>query len=119
VVPPVPAEGIGTELKAVITELNLKKWANCNTCNSLAGQMNAGGVEWVTANRATIIGQLRDARKKLGWGETLTAMYGIGTTRLGWRLDLNDIEGSLLNEAVRRWEAKLATRQPPPDTMPS
>ena len=56
-------EGVGTELKALLSYMNIKANPNCS-CNAKAKTMNKNGVNWCKDNKDTIIGWLEEEAKK-------------------------------------------------------
>lgn len=58
--PPVPAYGVGSELKAMIGWLShLRPPGKKCGCDARAAEMDRRGVDWCDANRSTIIDWLR------------------------------------------------------------
>lgn len=103
-----PKDGPGSELKRLIAELGLSPVKGCG-CNALAARMNAGGLEWCHVHRGEILDQLAAAASKAGWGEWARA--GALAAMGGW-LRPADPFGSMLSEAIRRWEAKARQQAP-------
>ncbi|MBX3447940.1 MAG: hypothetical protein KF777_00185 [Planctomycetaceae bacterium] len=123
---PAPTYGVGSELKKLLAELNIPS-AWCETCEGRAALMDAGGPQWCLSNRATIIGWLQEAETRFARHAALVERGdGIEPTekqiakaktaqrwRVGWNaarqlLWVNPLDphGSLINEAVRRAEAR-------------
>lgn len=73
--------------------------------------MDAGGVAWCQANRDEILMWLRSEQSRSGWAAKLKAAALAVTTGLAFRLDVSDLPGSLLDEALRR--ARVKTTDPP------
>lgn len=101
--PQIAAVGPGTEMKALLTELSLTPVSGCD-CNARAAQMNQWGTIGCRENRDEIIGWLKDQQQKASWSLTVTAACkALGCT---WFSILDPI-GSIVDEAIRRAEAKL------------
>lgn len=52
-------EGVGTELKKLLSWFNIKATPNC-TCNQKAKTMNDNGIEWCKHNKDLIISWLKE-----------------------------------------------------------
>lgn len=105
--PPAPvAPGVGTELKELLASLGVTDTAGCS-CTSRAAEMDRHGPAWCRANRGTIAGWLRDEAKARSWAERIAA--GVRAVAAGVANPL-DPYGSIVDEAVRRYDAK----NPPP-----
>lgn len=113
--PPVPAEGPGTELKAILESLGISA-ENCS-CSHRAGQMNVWGVGGCRARRAEIVGWLEVERDRRGWRDTLAA--GLRAIVIGLWLNPLDLLGSIVDEAIRRAEAKATPTPTRPAPGPS
>lgn len=99
-----PTGGPGTELKAILASLGPIP-RNCK-CNERARQMDVWGVAGCREHREQILAWLRQEKVKLGWLARLNAAVGAVRTGLAFHLDPRDVAGSLLDEAIRRAEAK-------------
>lgn len=60
-----PEDGVGTELKKLLSMVGIKASENCS-CNQRARAMNERGIEWCEQNRETIVGWLREEAGKRG-----------------------------------------------------
>lgn len=56
-------EGVGTELKALLSYINIKASPNCS-CNAKAKTMNKNGIQWCKDNQDTIVSWLEEEAKK-------------------------------------------------------
>jgi hypothetical protein len=102
---PIPAEGPGTELKAIFASLGITQSLGCG-CEALAKQMNVWGVARSRANRCRIVKQIEDTAKKRGWGETLLAAGAAVWSGLAWQINPLDRFGSLVDLALHRAEER-------------
>lgn len=91
----------GSELKAIFKALGISA---CVACKLLAKQMNRWGVDGCRDNRDYIIEQLTKRMDELGMGERLVIAARGVATGLAFKLDLADVVGSLVDEAIRRAE---------------
>lgn len=99
--------GPGTELKLLIRELKLR--IGCGSCDKMAAEMNANGIDWCRANREQIAQHLRDKAAKVKTWDKLKAAALAIASGLAFRIDPLDVYGSLVDEAIRR-----AEKQTPP-----
>jgi hypothetical protein len=97
-------KGVGDHMKDVTAELKLVMKQGCG-CASLAAEMNRLGAEGCRRDRARLVPKLQENAKRYSWGDVAKAAFSAMTTGLVWRLDLTDVYGSLLDEAIRRAEA--------------
>ena len=99
----------GTELKRIFSrELGVK---SCAACRGLARQMNNWGVAGCKDNRAYIVGELTKRMNDLGIVERVTIAAKAMTSGLAFKLDLADVTGSLVDEAIRRAEQSETEEQ--------
>lgn len=105
---PAPAEGPGTELKAMLLEIHAKPKIGCG-CEKMAQDMNRWGVEGCRNRRATIVATLRANAAKLNLLELAKAAFGGVTASWVGAIKLTDPLGSLADEAIRRADAKAQT----------
>lgn len=103
--PPRPAGGPGTELKALLASLGLTPPGGCG-CDDLAARMDAWGVAGCRERREDILARLRANAAKVGWLAKLKAGALAVAVGLAFRLDPRDPYPGLLDEAIRRAEAK-------------
>jgi hypothetical protein len=91
---------VGHELHALLAELGSQPTSGCG-CAAKAAQMNAWGIDGCRDHREDIVEWLKEAYTHATWLETI---------RAGWRglWVVNPLEpfGSLVDEAIRRAEAK-------------
>lgn len=57
------ADGVGTELKKLLSKIGINASPNCS-CNKRASLMNNNGIEWCEANIDTIVNWLEEESKK-------------------------------------------------------
>lgn len=107
VVPDLPMEAfspapVGTHLTALLKELGSDPTSSC-ACAAHAAQMDVWGIEGCERNRDEIIRWLKVAYNHSGWIEAM---------RIGWNglFVINPLDpfNSLLDEAIKRAEAKLS-----------
>ena len=60
-----PAEGVGTELKKLLSRIGITSTAGCS-CNARASLMNENGIEWCEANIDQIVSWLREEATNRG-----------------------------------------------------
>lgn len=94
-------QGPGTELKTLLADLGFKTESACG-CKSLARQMDRWGVDGCRQRRAEIVNRLRANQKKVKWYEQVKAAARSVQSGLAFKIRLNDIAGSLVDEAIRR-----------------
>lgn len=105
--PPPPADGVGSELKAMLARYGFQESAGCG-CEAFAGDMNRWGVAGCEARRDTILGWLNKQAEKRNWWEKAAAWAKAAAG--GLVISPKDPAASLLDEAVRRYSAKVAAR---------
>ena len=99
--------GPGTELKNILEEeLGFEDNGTCR-CDNHAHAMDSWGVDGCRKRRPVIVKWLEDSYSKTGTLQALKATWTIICSRMLWRLDLNDILGSIVDEAIRRAESKV------------
>ena len=103
---PAPTGGPGTELKALLADMGVTEKAGCG-CADKARLMDARGPAWCRDNRALLVDWLREAAGKMSFFDRLKA-----GARAAWHSPLDPV-GALVDEAVRRAEAKTAAASPP------
>ena len=101
----VPTEGPGTELKSLFGELGLVG-KGCGSCNDRAWLMNVWGAQGCREHRDEILGWLREQQAKLGWLETLAAGARLATVSLVHQVGPAGVASWLVDELIRRAEAK-------------
>jgi hypothetical protein len=106
--PKPPPAGPGTELRALLAGLGQDGRGGCS-CAARVRRMDEWGVAGCKANRAEIVGWLREERARVGWWQKArAAVLGVAGGAMAW-LDPRDPLGSLVDEAIRRAEAKAET----------
>lgn len=98
------ANGPGTQLKKLLTELGIKSFIGCG-CEQKMWQMNIWGIEGCRQRANTIRGWIAEAQSKTGWLATITAATNAATSGLALQIDPLDIPGSLVRLAIERAEA--------------
>lgn len=99
----VPAEGPGTELKAIIASLGVTPTSTCG-CESLANEMNMLGVDGCRRERERLVSALREKREAFGLEDTVKAAALAFANGLAWRINWKDPLPDLFDVAVRRAE---------------
>lgn len=115
--PAAPDHGPGTELVAMLASVGIEP-DSCK-CKARARAMNAWGVEGCNRKRAEIVAWLTAEREARGWREKLKAAGWAVLTGLVVRVNPLDQLGSLVDEAIRRAEAKTPKMAPPPVRKPA
>lgn len=100
----VPVGGPGTELKAVFAQLGVPA---CQACHETAAQMDAWGVAGCKAHRGEIVAGLRERAEKISWWQKRKAEVNAVISGLAFRVNWLDPFPSLVDESIRRAEAKL------------
>lgn len=116
--PVAPKEGPGTELKALFIILGFASSMACG-CEALAALMNHWGIEGCVKNRDRIIERLRKNQAKVGWFDKVSAaVLAMAAAAKGdmliAKLNPADPAPGLVDEAIRRYAAKLQASQPSP-----
>jgi hypothetical protein len=93
--------GPGSELWRLLSELGIRHKPTCS-CLGLAERMNAWGADGCRLARAEIVVGMRLNAKEYGWLDVARAAAASVTRGIAWQLDLTDIYGSLVDEAIRR-----------------
>jgi hypothetical protein len=104
--PPKPCckGGPGYELQALLKAHSVK---GCGlSCDGWAAKMNAWGVEGCREHRQEIVDRLRAKRAEAGLLANVAAMGMSVVTGVAFEIDLADPCGWLVDEAIRRAEAK-------------
>lgn len=104
--PPAPADGPGTELRALIASLGLTERPGCR-CKAIAAEMNRAGAAGCRQHRSAFVARLKaNADRWYGWGDWVRAGANALASGLAFRLDWSDPLGGLFDEAVCRAEEK-------------
>jgi len=101
--PPIPKEGVGTELEKLLELIGIVKWKGCD-CERMKRQMNALGPMGCRVHRSELVAWLKVKREKLGWFTSAQ----VGVTALSKGIVLNPLDpcGSILDLAIARAELK-------------
>jgi hypothetical protein len=97
--------GVGSHLWRLLAELGISHDSGCS-CLQWAEMLNGWGVAGSRLARDEIADHLKQEAKKLGWKKLIlkSAKAAIEHPNiLGW-IDLTDVYGSIVDEAVRRAE---------------
>jgi hypothetical protein len=106
-----PGYGPGTEMFEMLKEIGVTERPNC-TCKATALQMDRWGVAGCREehNMKWIVEQVNQNAANWSWSEKLqiaaTAALDTKNWKLAWRLNPLDLHRSLIEEAIRRAEAK-------------
>jgi len=111
-----PADGPGTELKAMLAEIGANA-AGCGGCESLAADMNRWGLEGCRRHRQAIIAHLQRKAAKLGLLELAKVSVSLPGSSWAGAISILDPWGSLVDEAIRRADEK-AGKSAPPSCLP-
>lgn len=103
-----PDHGPGAELAAIFLELGIK---SCNACKAMARRMDALGTDGCRRLRSELAADIQGRAEKKGWGAKIVAAAAALLSGLAWRLDRNDLYGSLIDEAIRRAEANQSANR--------
>lgn len=98
-------QGVGWHMERITESLGLTPRDGCH-CKGLAAEMNRLGPAVCKKHREKLVGKLKTNATKYKWGDVAKAAAKALLTGLAWRLDLTDVYGSLLDEAIRRTEAE-------------
>ena len=103
--------GPGSELWRLLAELGIQHKPTCS-CLSLAERMNGWGPAGCRLSRAEIVEGMRFNAAEYGWLDVARAAAKAVSTGIAWKLDLTDVYGSLVDEALRRAQARhVASRR--------
>jgi hypothetical protein len=106
-VQPAPAEGPGTELKAIIASLGVEPSPTCD-CNGRAVQMNIMGDDEVEKQEEIVAGWLSEGAERWSWAETIRVASRAVMQGLAFKLNPANPYLSLVREAVKRSREKKA-----------
>jgi hypothetical protein len=105
------AQSVGTELKQILTSLG---FSNCGGCAAYTLQMDRWGIAGCKEKYGEILTHLRAEQRKRGWLSLIAASVAAVRTGIAFRLDPLDPAPGLLDEALRRAEAKVTPVDVPP-----
>ncbi len=114
--PTAPDKGVGTTLESLLKSIGIdsdKEAVGGCQCKAMLRRMNAWGVGGCKWNRAEIVAHLDREWKARGWLVSIGAGLRAIVNGLAFRLDLGDLMGSLVDEAIRRHEKDPAPAPPP------
>jgi hypothetical protein len=94
------AHGPGSQLWRLLSSLGIEHKTTCD-CLNLAEQMNVWGPAGCQEHRPAIVAKMRVNARQYGWASVATAAAKAASSSLVWRLDLLDVYGSLVDEAIR------------------
>ena len=103
------SHSVGSQLWTLLEELGIEHIPGCK-CLALAIKMNEWGPEGCRLHRKEIVSDMRENAKLYGWGSVTKAAVNAFKNGVAWRLNLADIYGSLVDEAIRRTEMQHATK---------
>lgn len=103
-------KGVGDHMIDVTAELKLAMKHGCS-CKSLAAKMNRLGPEGCRRERASLVNELKKNAREYTWGDVAKAAAMALKTGLVWRINPLDPYGSMLDEAIRRTEADLQSKE--------
>lgn len=95
--------GPGSQLWLLLESLGIRHSPNCK-CLALAKRMNAWGPSGCRLARTEIVEQMRVNAQGYGWGTVAVAAGKAVLTGMVRWIDLADVYGSLVDEAIRRAE---------------
>jgi hypothetical protein len=99
------APSVGTELTELFAEHGLEGKSTCG-CKRWALRMDAWGLAGCRAHRAEILDHLREEYEHASWLDRMRAAGNAALSGLAFKLDWSDPCPGLLDEAMRRTEAK-------------
>lgn len=102
--------GVGSKLWRLLASLGIAHTATCS-CLALAEEMNALGSAGCRRERTRLVEAMRSNAKEYGWGTVATAAAKALASGLAWKLDLRDVYGSLLDEAILQAESQISNLQ--------
>lgn len=112
--------GPGSQLFRLLKSYGFRPKPGCK-CRQLAERMNALGPAGCRRERADLAAQIRANLVHYRWGELAAIAARALGHRLTWRLDLSDVIGSLIDEAIRLAEhaqLSVVSSQLPTDNGP-
>ena len=99
--------GVGSHMWRLLSELGIEHNNGCK-CLALAIKMNEWGPDGCRSHKKEIVSDMRENAKSYGWSSVTKAAVNAFKNGVAWRLNLADIYGSLLDEAIRRTEVHHA-----------
>lgn len=100
-----PQAGVGMEMLELLHSLGAEPHSSCN-CAARAAEMNVWGIAGCREHREEIVGWLREAYAHTTWIDRMRAAGNAVLLGLAFKLDWNDPIPGILDEAIRRTEAK-------------
>jgi hypothetical protein len=118
---PYPAnrsKGVGDRMKEMTEELRLKMKEGCS-CKALRNEMNRLGPKGCRRDRTRLVKALKKNAERYNWRDTLKAAVSAAGNAVSsavhmrriWIPNPLDPYGSLLDEAIRRTEADLQSKE--------
>ena len=104
-IPYIPPEGPGTELKAILASIGIVPEPNCD-CDGKARAMNMFGSAECRVKFWEIVGWLKDGQDRWSWTDKLMAAAKAVANGLAFQINWFDPFPDLVREAIRRAEAK-------------
>jgi hypothetical protein len=92
-------------LKAILSSLGIQPGPACD-CHGRALQMDEWGIDGCRARREEIVRWLREGQTRWGWQDQFAAAVKAVTTGLAFQLNPLDPFPTLVDEAIRRADAK-------------
>jgi len=108
--------GVGSQLWRLLASLSVRHTPACK-CLPLAEEMNRLGPAGCRRERPRLVQQMRENSVEYGWTTVAQAAARALLNGLAWRLDLADVFGSLLDEAINL--AERAAIVNPPASAPA
>lgn len=103
-------EGPGTELKELLSSLDITKLENCD-CNAKMRQMNIWSAAGCREHFDEIVGWLREGAKQFGWADRLGAAAKAVATGLAFKINWADPFPGLVELAIQRAEKAAGKEQ--------
>jgi hypothetical protein len=100
-----PAPSVGSELMELFAEHGLEARSTCH-CKRMAAMMDGWGLTGCGAHRPEILAHLRKEYEHASWVDRMRAAGNAALSGLAFKLDWSDPCPGLLDEAMRRTEAK-------------
>ena len=107
---PAPGYGPGTELHLILESIGINPSSSCD-CRGKQNLMDHWGVDGCRARFDEIVGWMKNNHERWGWRDKLAAATKAITTGLAFKLDVLDPFPGLIEEAIRRAEAKIPATQ--------
>jgi hypothetical protein len=99
--PEVPAEGPGTELRKLLSDLGITMSADCG-CKAMAKRMNLWGVDGCRENHRQIVNHLKQAAARRDWHQKWSASVLVNAAFVGLRVNWLDPIPGMVDLAIER-----------------